>query len=63
MANLYTGNLKVSDEYIIKKEIRNHIKTMLSKEPDRFKRPVDTLFMEHIIYFLCNPKWYKKLFS
>ena len=57
-------DVKVSeDEYLIKKDIRNHINTMLAKEPGRFKRPVDTLFTEHIIYFLCNPKWYKMLFK
>ena len=57
-------NTKISnDEYLIKKDIRNHIKTMLEKEPERFKRPVDTLFIDHIVYFLCNPKWYDKLFK
>ncbi len=54
---------KVKEEFIVKKDIRNHIKSMLEKEPDRFKRPVDTLFIDQIIYFLCNPKWYKKLFK
>lgn len=54
---------KIGDEFIIKKDIRKHIKSMLEKEPDRFKRPVDTLFIDQIIYFLCNPKWYKKLFK
>ena len=52
-------DVKVSeDEYLIKKDIRNHINTMLAKEPGRFKRPVDTLFTEHIIYFL----FYSNLF-
>lgn len=54
---------KINEEYIIKKDIRKHIKFMLEKEPDRFKRPVDTLFIDQIIYFLCNPKWYKQLFK
>lgn len=57
-------DVKINDkEYLIKKDIRKHIKLMLNKEPYRYKRPVDTLFIDHIIYFLCNPKWYKKLFK
>lgn len=51
------------DNYLIKKEVREHIKGMLNKEPQRFHRAVDTLFFEHIIYFLCNPKFYCELFS
>ena len=57
-------NMKISkDEPLVKKEIYNHIKSMMDKEPGRFKRPVDTLFLDHIVYFLCNHKWYKKLFK
>lgn len=49
--------------HIIKTEIRNHIKFMTEKEPERFRREVDTLFFEHIVYFLCNQNWYKSLFK
>lgn len=56
-------NTKINEEYIVKKDIRKHVESMLKKEPDRFKRPIDTLFIDQIIYFLCNPKWYKKLFK
>ena len=52
-----------SENYLIKKEVRNHIKGMLNKEPQRFHQPVDTLFFEHIIYFLCNPVFYRDLFG
>lgn len=48
--------------YLVKKDIRGHVSRMLSSEPDRFHRPIDTLFFEHIIYFLCNEQWYKELF-
>ncbi len=55
---------KISKEnYIIKKEVRDHIHKMIAKEPNRFGRPVDTLFFEHIVYFLCNPTFYRDLFG
>ncbi len=50
-------------ENIVKSEIRNHVKSMLESEPARFHRAVDTLFVDDIIYFLCNPKWYRDLFK
>lgn len=56
-------NKKINDEFIVKKDVRKHIESMLEKDPNRFKRPVDTLFIDQIIYFLCNPKWYHKLFK
>ena len=49
--------------YLIKSEIRKHINTMMAKEPTRFHRAVDTLFIDQIIYFLCHPVWYKDLFK
>lgn len=55
---------KVSEgEYLINKDIRSHVQSMLSKHPNRFLRPVDTLFLDHIIYFLCNQRFYQKLFK
>ncbi len=48
---------------LVKNDIRKHVYKLKSKNPDRFKRDVDTLFTEHIIYFLCNPKWYNDLFK
>lgn len=57
-------DVQINDnEPLIKKDICKHIKSMIEKEPERFKRPVDTLFIDHIIYFLCNPKWYGNLFK
>lgn len=58
------ANHKTSEEnYLIKKEVRDHIQWMLEKEPGRFHRAVDTLFFEHIIYFLCNPAFYRDMFG
>ena len=61
--NNYVDAISDSGEHIIKKEIRDHIHQMIEKEPSRFSRATDTLFAEHIVYFLCNPKWYKELFK
>ena len=48
-------NHKTSEEnYLIKREVRDHIQSMLQNNRGRFHRDVDTLFFEHIIYFLCN---------
>ena len=57
-------NYKTSDEaYLIKKEIRDHVARMKAKEPQRYNRDVDTLFIDHIIYLLCHDKLYKSLFK
>lgn len=57
-------NFKTSDDnYLIKKEVRDHVQRMRTKDSDRFPRIIDTLFFEHIIYFLCNPVFYKELFK
>ena len=57
-------NHKTSEEnYLIKKEVRDHIQRMLEQEPDRFHRAVDTLFFDHIIYFLCNPAFHRDMFA
>lgn len=49
--------------YLVKSEIRKHIQGKIAKEPMRFHRAVDTLFIDQIIYFLCHPIWYKELFK
>ena len=57
-------NYKVSDEnFLIKREIREHVLGMLKKEPSRYNRAVDTLYVDHIIYFLCHDKLYPTLFK
>lgn len=59
----YLNAVLATGEPLVKADIKKHVRTMMAKEPDRFKRPVDTLFIDQIIYFLCNPKWYKNLFK
>lgn len=57
-------NAKVSaEEYLINKEIRNHVQRMLSQQPNKFSCPTNTLFLDQIVYFLCHPKLYLELFK
>lgn len=59
----YVSKQLKDGNYLVKSEIRKHIQGMMAKEPTRFHRSVDTLFIDHIIYFLCHPVWYKDLFK
>lgn len=59
----YVDAKKQNGEYIIRTDTRKHVQFMQKKEPDRFQRAVDTLFVDDIIYFLCNQNWYKNLFK
>ena len=59
----YVNKQLEDGNYLVKSDIRKHIQGMMSKEPTRFHRAVDTLFIDQIIYFLCHPVWYKVLFK
>ena len=59
----YEGRQLADGNYLVKAEIRKHIQSMMTKEPTRFYRAVDTLFIDQIIYFLCHPVWYRDLFK
>lgn len=50
-------------EYLVKNDIREKAKSMREKEPYRFLRYVDTLFLDEIIYFLCKPSLYSQNFK
>lgn len=49
--------------FLVQKEIRDHVSYMLSISPERFCKPIDALFIDQLVYFLCNEKWYKELFK
>lgn len=49
--------------FLIKTEVREHIYKMQTQNPGRFSRPVDTLFIDQIIYFLCKKEFYDSLFK
>jgi len=50
-------------EYLVKNDIREKAKHMQQKEPHRFLRYVDTLFLDEIIYILCKPTLYLQHFK
>lgn len=50
-------------DYIVGKEVRKQVERMMQKEPDRFSRKIDTLFVENIADVLCNDKLYRELFG
>lgn len=50
-------------DYIVGKEVRKQVERMIQKEPARFPRKIDTLFVENIIDVLCNDKLYRELFG
>ena len=58
------ANKQINNEnYLINAKVRKHIQEKMEKEPLRFPRAVDTLFIDQIIYFLCHPVWYNDLFK
>lgn len=48
---------------LLKRAILNHISKMQAQNPGRFSRPVDTLFIDQIIYLLCKRELYLSLFK
>jgi len=61
--NNYFNAVNTNNEHIINKSIRQQAERLLKASPQRFNRLVDTLFLEDIIYFLCNHNFYKELFK
>ncbi len=59
----YFLSKNVDGNYIIKKELVEKTIKMMENEPNRFNKPVDTLFLEDIIYLLCKNDFYKNYFS
>ncbi|MEG1726260.1 MAG: hypothetical protein RR313_12790 [Anaerovoracaceae bacterium] len=50
-------------EFLIKNDIREKAKHMQRKEPLRFSRYIDTLFLDELICFLCKPRLYVQFFK
>ena len=59
----YMETVLPNGEFLVKKEIREHVSNMRKKEPGRFPRPVDALFIDQLIYFLCKADWYRRHFK
>ena len=51
------GNYKMKKAFVEKAD------DMMKNEPSRFPTPVDTLFVDDIIYILCKPDFYRDYFS
>ena len=51
------GNYRMKKAFVEKSD------RMMTAEPSRFPTPVDTLFVEDIIYILCKPDFYRDYFS
>ena len=49
--------------YRMRKSFVENSDRMMAAEPLRFQTPVDTLFVEDIIYILCKPDFYRDYFS
>ena len=55
---------KLGDKnYLIKKSVIYKAKNMMNKHPERFKREIDTLFLNEIIDILCRQELYQKCFK
>lgn len=59
----YFDSKMENDDPVVKKEINDKATNMMMKHPDRFKRKIDTLFLDEIIYLLCKVQLYKKVFK
>lgn len=49
--------------YKLKKSIIENADNRMKDEPGRFPTPLDTLFLEDIVYILCHQDFYKPYFS
>lgn len=49
-------------ESLIKKAITDKSREMMERHPNRYSKPIDTLFLDEIKDILCNPNLYKKHF-
>lgn len=57
---LHTAN--VADHAIFKTDIRKHVATRLAANPTRYRRPIDTLQLDHLAAVICKPDAYQKFF-
>lgn len=48
---------------VVKKSIRDKTSEMMINHPQRFRRKIDTLFLDEIIYLLCRNDLYKLYFK
>lgn len=63
LGNGYFDMELAPDVPVVKKSIRDKTAAMIQKNPQRFSRKIDTLFLDEIIYLLCRNDLYKKYFK
>lgn len=51
------------EKNIISNSMQTKVSGKMKADPDRFRRMVDALFIDDIIYFLLHPAFYKSLFK
>lgn len=60
---IYGGNLTTAKrgnaEYVVKASIRASVSDRISREPDRFQRPIDSATLEDAIAIICHPETFK----
>jgi len=52
-----------NNNYLIKAEIRQKVKGLINKEPERFPRCIDAFFLTDLIYIICKKGLYNKFFK
>lgn len=57
---LHTAN--VAGHAVFKADIRKHVAARLAANPARYRRPIDTLQLDHLATVICKPDAYEKFF-
>jgi hypothetical protein len=52
-----------NNNYLIKTEIRERVKSLIEQESERFPRSIDAFFLPDLIYIICKEDLYNKLFK
>jgi hypothetical protein len=50
-------------EFVLKKQLREHLEKHLCERPGRYKRPIDAAMLEDLITIICKPDTYKSCFA
>lgn len=61
--NNYLEYKDKNNKYLIKTEIRQRVKSLINKEPERFPRYIDAFFLPDLIYIICRNDLYNKFFK
>jgi len=58
----YIQSAHIAGQAVFNSEIRKHVTARLKAEPDRYKRPIDTLQLDHLATVICKPEAFKNFF-